>query len=155
MNKKAIYSSLLRDDIKYVSELLEEAGFETQTSSSLLDSHVYLNSASTEEVVIYVNELFYADAKHLLEKNDLVPIVENLSSRNRREVNYLHDSLRLAIFGMLVVPLVLNVISIYKLYLAVSNKEFLKYFTILQIIIFNTIGICFWGIVLYKKFFLS
>lgn len=154
-NKKEIYSTLIPEDAKHIISLLEQAGIKSESSNSLLNDHIYLNSASTKEYLIFVEEFNYIAAKDILEKEgiEVRDLVEN--EKKKVEVDYLHDSLRLAIFGMLFVPLALNLLSLFKLFRAITSGQNLKFFRVLQILIFNIIGISFWSIILYNKYYKS
>ncbi len=154
MKRKAIYTTLIKEDADHIRNLLDESGFKSEVSSSLLNNHIYLNASSANEYTIFVEELYFIDAKFLLEKHDIEVIDHTKITESKREVDYLHDSLRLAIFGMLVVPLVLNILSIYKLILAVTHREKLKFTRIILILILNSIGFAFWSKILYDKYLL-
>lgn len=154
MARKEFYSTLIEEDATHIIKLLEENGIKSEVKNSLLNDHVYLNSASTKEFSIYIEEEYYQAAKSLLEKKGL-EVKEISFTPKGKEVDYLHDSLRLAIFGMLFVPLVLNFLSLIKLFLALSKGQKLKFSKVIQILIFNIIGLSFWSAVLYNKYIKS
>ncbi|MGI4993442.1 hypothetical protein ACRXCV_12470 [Halobacteriovorax sp. GFR7] len=156
MKQKVIYTTLILEDAKQVRAILEEAGIKVKSSSGHLNEHIYLNSASAQEYSISVEELYYVDAKYILEKHGIEVLnIEENESKSKREVDYMHDSLRLAVFGMIFVPVILNLLSLYKFGLGIKNKEQLKIFRITQIIVLNIIGLAFWSTILYNKYFLS
>ncbi|MFG1482001.1 hypothetical protein ABMA79_02820 [Halobacteriovorax sp. HFRX-2_2] len=154
MKTKRIYTTLILEDAKQVRAILEEAGIKVQSSSGHLNEHIYLNSASAQEYTISVEELYYVDAKYILEKNG-IEVLGPEESKSDKEVDYMHDSLRLAIFGMIFVPVILNLLSLYKFGLGIKNKEQFKIFRVTQIIVLNIIGLAFWSTILYNKYFLS
>ncbi|WP_412469755.1 MULTISPECIES: hypothetical protein [unclassified Halobacteriovorax] len=154
MKLKQIYTTLILEDAKHVREMLESAGIKVHSFSGHLNQHIYLNSAAAQEYLISVEELYYIDAKYILEKNG-IEVLNLEESKSQKEVDYMHDSLRLAIFGMIFVPVVLNLLSLYKFGLGIKHKEKLKFFRITQIIILNVIGLAFWSTMLYNKYYLS
>lgn len=153
MVKREIYSTLIHEDAKHIVDLLESHGIKSESSNSLLNDHIYLNSAATKEYSISINELDYYQAKSLLEKEGVeVKEIPLSDGKKKLDIDYLHDSLRLAIFGMLFVPLILNILSLFKLYMAINKGQKLKFFSFLQILFFNIVGISFWSIFLYNKY---
>lgn len=150
MSKKIVYTTLIEEDANHIIKLLEDSGFKPEFSHSQLNNFIYLNSAAAKEFIIYIDELFLADAKSLLVKNEISP--HEASIPKKIETDYLHDSLRLAIFGMVFVPILLNLLSVYKLVLAILAKEKLKPGRLISIIVLNTVGICFWSIIVHNKY---